>query len=73
MSAVDRRPTAGRIVGYDTSEDMRDLSVICAACADDEGDRRGSTLYAGDEWGGPLTRCEACRRAQAAQDLGRKR
>lgn len=49
-----------RILGYDTSESAYDLSVICFPCSEENGDRHGSILYVGDDWGGPLPRCEVC-------------
>ena len=55
--------TDREIIGYDTSNDAHDLSVICADCAEERGDEGGSPIYAGDEWGvvGDEHRCKYCR------------
>lgn len=52
--------TEPAIIGYDTSEDAYDLSVLCAECSDQHGDEHGTPLYAGDEWGGEMPRCKHC-------------
>jgi hypothetical protein len=50
-----------RVVGIDTSEDMYDLSIVCASCYEaGEIGSEGSELYEGDEWGGPVPECTVC-------------
>lgn len=49
------------LIGYDTSADMHNLSVICAECADTEGDGGGAPIYRGEEWGAhEAPRCARC-------------
>ena len=49
-----------KIIGYDTSQDAYDLSVICEDCSDHVGDMGGSPIYEGDEWGGIAPKCSEC-------------
>lgn len=49
------------LIGYDTSEHMYNLSVVCADCGPPTEDH--SLLYAGDEWGAEkwdVPRCTHC-------------
>ena len=60
VSEEEYEMPAETIIGYDTSEDMHDLSVLCAAHGS-EAD--GTPIYDGDEWGASeLPCCSECGR-----------
>lgn len=46
------------LIGYDTSDDINDLSALCIDCwREDDG---GEPLYRGDEWGLYDCTCARC-------------
>jgi hypothetical protein len=53
--------TEKTIIGYDVSSSAMTPAALCAQCADDEGDRRGTPIRDGDEWGAlSAPRCVSC-------------
>jgi hypothetical protein len=46
------------LVGYDVSEDMHNLSVLCIDCWTSEDG--GTPLYEGDYWGAYECSCDTC-------------
>ena len=62
---------SGALIGYDTSDDMSDLSVVCVRCAKVHGTDGGSALHDGDEWAVHMDEhcCRHCRRDLSADGL----
>lgn len=57
MKRSKQKSVALAMVGFDTSSDMNNLSILCPDCG---GPEHGSPLYEGDEWGGDVPDCESC-------------